>query len=217
MYLFQISFVFCFLLSFHHTFPLIYPSVCNHSSIYSSINLSIIRPFICLSIPVSVHPSVWLSIHSSIHPSINWFIHPYILEHPLIGMVIWKCVFLTFADRDITLCWHQVNEKVDSAAKCVLELSLAKVGVSYNDFKNKINHYIGMVQLRIRFILSRQSWEIDSPIAVLEWWGFLCRAHIGHTHLTHSYILRKDPPPQCEHCQCILTVRHILVECNHLA
>ena len=38
-----------------------------------------------------------------------------------------------------------------------------------------------------------------------------------HTHLTHSYILKKDPPPQCEHCQCILTVRHILVDCNHLA
>ena len=39
----------------------------------------------------------------------------------------------------------------------------------------------------------------------------LCRARIGHTHLTHSYILRKDPPPLCEHCQCILTDRHILV------
>ena len=45
----------------------------------------------------------------------------------------------------------------------------------------------------------------------------LCRTRIGHTHLTHSYILKKDPPPLCEHCQCILTVRHILVECNHLA
>ena len=45
----------------------------------------------------------------------------------------------------------------------------------------------------------------------------LCRARIGHTHLTHSYILRKDLPPQCEYCQCILTVRHILVECNHFA
>ena len=43
----------------------------------------------------------------------------------------------------------------------------------------------------------------------------LCRARIGHTHLTHSNILRKDPPPQCEHCQCILTDRHILMECNH--
>ena len=45
----------------------------------------------------------------------------------------------------------------------------------------------------------------------------LCRARIGHSHLTHSYILSKDPPPECEHCQCILTVRHILVECNHFA
>ena len=31
------------------------------------------------------------------------------------------------------------------------------------------------------------------------------------------YILRKDPPPLCEHCQCTLTVRHILVECSHFA
>ena len=45
----------------------------------------------------------------------------------------------------------------------------------------------------------------------------LCRARIGHTYMTHSYILNKDPPPQCERCQCILTERHILVECNHLA
>ena len=45
--------------------------------------------------------------------------------------------------------------------------------------------------------------------------GLAC-THID-VHLTHSYILRKDPPPLCEHCQCILTVRHILVECNHFA
>ena len=35
--------------------------------------------------------------------------------------------------------------------------------------------------------------------------------------MTHSYILRKSPPPQCEHSQCILTVRHILVESNNFA
>ena len=43
----------------------------------------------------------------------------------------------------------------------------------------------------------------------------LCRAHMGHTYLTHSYFLKKDPAPRCEHCQCILTVHHILVECNN--
>ena len=36
-------------------------------------------------------------------------------------------------------------------------------------------------------------------------------------HLTYSYITKKDPLPQCEHCQGILTVRHILVECNYFA
>ena len=45
----------------------------------------------------------------------------------------------------------------------------------------------------------------------------VCRARISHTHLTYSYILRTDPPPQCEQCQCILRVRHILVECNHFS
>ena len=62
------------------------------------------------------------------------------------------------------------------------------------------------------FILSSQAWEIGRKDE-----GVLCRARIGHKYLTHSYILRKDPPPLCEHCQCILTVRQILVECNHFA
>ena len=36
---------------------------------------------------------------------------------------------------------------------------------------------------------------------------------------TQSYLrfYLKRTPPQCEHCPCILTVRHILVECNHFA
>ena len=39
------------------------------------------------------------------------------------------------------------------------------------------------------------------------------------TPLAHGlyYILKKDPPPQCEHSQCILTFRHILVMCNNFA
>ena len=32
----------------------------------------------------------------------------------------------------------------------------------------------------------------------------LCRADISYIHLTHSYILRRDSPPHCEHCQCTI-------------
>ena len=159
-------------------------------------------------------------------------LHHMKLEHPLIGMVIRKCVFLNIAKKDIVFCWvpsHtgiRGNEKADSAAKSALDLPRDKVGVPYNDFKHCINQYI------------LSTWQDDWNGAVMnklhsvkpvlgEWQSsyrrcrkdevVLCRARIGHTHLTHSYILKKDPPPVCEHCQCNLTVRHILVECNHFA
>ena len=56
---------------------------------------------------------------------------------------------------------------------------------------------IGMVRSRTSFILSIQSWEIGSPPTGGAGWMklFLCRARIGHTHLNHSYILKKDRPP----------------------
>ena len=67
---------------------------------------------------------------------------------PLIGKVIRKCVFLTFGNKDIILCWvpsHvgiKDNEKTDYVAKSALEVARAKVGEPYNDFQHKINHYI---------------------------------------------------------------------------
>jgi len=37
---------------------------------------------------------------------------------------------------------------------------------------------------------------------------------IGHSRLTHSYLINKDPVPTCEHCKCIVTIEHIL--CRYL-
>ena len=39
------------------------------------------------------------------------------------------------------------------------------------------------------------------------------RISIGHTYLTHGYLLRGEPAPECAQCQCIQTVEHILVDC----
>ena len=154
-------------------------------------------------------------------------LHHMKLEHPLIGMVIRRCVFLNIAKKDIVFCWvpsHigiKGNEKADSAAKFALDLPRAKVGLPYTDFKHLISQYI--------FSTWQDDWngavrnKLHSVKPVLGDWQssyrrcrkdevVLCRARIGHTHLTHSYILRKDAP-----LQCILTVRHILMECNHFA
>jgi len=46
----------------------------------------------------------------------------------------------------------------------------------------------------------------------------LNRLHIGHTRLTHSYLLSVsgDDLPECGTCLCPLTVKHVLVECVDL-
>ena len=151
------------------------------------------------------------------------------LEHPLIGMAIRKCVFLNIANKDIILCWvpsHvgiKGNKKGRFSCQVCLDLPHAQVGVPYTDFKHLISQYT--------FSTWQDDWngavanKLHSVKPVLEDWQssyrkdevVLCCARIGHTYMAHSYILKKDSQPQCEHCQCILTVRHILVECNHLA
>jgi len=44
----------------------------------------------------------------------------------------------------------------------------------------------------------------------------LNRLRIGHSRLTHSYLLSGDDSPTCQSCRIPLTVKHILVECANL-
>ena len=41
----------------------------------------------------------------------------------------------------------------------------------------------------------------------------LARLRIGHCHLTHSFLFRRDPPPSCQRCDSLLTVDHVLIAC----
>ena len=42
-----------------------------------------------------------------------------------------------------------------------------------------------------------------------------CR--IGHCRLTHSWLLKAEPPPECVFCICPLTMKHLLLDCSDLA
>ena len=93
----------------------------------------------------------------------------------------------------------------DSAAKSNLDLPHVKIGLPNTDFKHHINHYIlsiwqddwnGMVANKLHSLkLVLGDWQ-SSYKQCRKDKVVLCCARISHTHLTHSYILRKDPPPQ---------------------
>ena len=39
------------------------------------------------------------------------------------------------------------------------------------------------------------------------------RCRIGHSHLTHEFLLKGEPPQECTPCNCPLTIKHLLIEC----
>ena len=41
----------------------------------------------------------------------------------------------------------------------------------------------------------------------------LSRCRIGHSWLTHAFLLKGEPAPECIRCQSPLTIKHILLNC----
>ncbi len=43
------------------------------------------------------------------------------------------------------------------------------------------------------------------------------RIRLGHTYLTHRYLLNREGQPECVGCACPLTVQHIMIDCVEFA
>ena len=115
---------------------------------------------------------------------------------------------------DSQSCWHsvgiRVNEKADAAAKAGLSRRVTNVPIPYGDFKKHIN------------VLLKRKWQSQWDEAVnnqlleihpqyLQYLpggsriirheeNVLTRIRIGHTHLTHCFLLKGEDPPQCIAC-----------------
>ena len=107
-------------------------------------------------------------------------------------------------------------------AKEALKLDLDGHRIPYTDIKPLINRYIFEKWQRqwnentnrlyaIKPILGEWKEEIhrSRKDEVL-----LTRLHIGHTRLTHNFLLTQEDQPKCTSCSTPLTVKHILVKCN---
>ena len=120
------------------------------------------------------------------------------------------------------------NEEADKAAKDALSLEVLSFKVPFSDFKPLINNFIKNVW--------QQSWSDPAnqnnklftiKPGVCEWLPglrtnrreeiILARLRIGHSYITHSYLLKGEEEPQCIPCNAPLTVKHVLVDCVDLA
>ena len=154
------------------------------------------------------------------------------LKHPYIVQLLETLFKLSTLGKRIVFVWipsHtgiQGNEKADKLAKEALDLDVTEINIPCTDLKSKITTYIrnkwqASWDLTPNNKLHQHQPRIEShntlPLAKRREDIVLTRARIGHSYLTHAYLLAAENPPFCIPCNCILTVKHILLECVDFA
>ena len=137
-------------------------------------------------------------------------------------------------DNDIQICWVPShtgisgNDQADKAARSTINLTTEKkFKIPHTDFKMKINKYI-LQQRQQRWNNKENNKLLEIKPTLGEWkQSFrknrkeeitLSRLRIGHTRITHSYLLKgKQQQPMCYAYQTKYTVKHILIEYTNLA
>jgi ribonuclease HI len=149
------------------------------------------------------------------------------LNHPLILDIVVRIHHLISAGKRIIFLWIPShvgiagNTAADAAAKAALTLPECDSPIPYSDLYPGVNTYINRCW--------QQSWDtevynklhsIEPHLKPLKLYHLprrdellIHRLRIGHTHLTHAYLLKRENPPECTPCQSPLTVEHILLHC----
>jgi kelch-like protein 2/3 len=150
---------------------------------------------------------------------------------PLICDILQQCHLLSLSGREVHFCWTPShvgvtgNERADAEAKAALQFSISDCLVPYTDYKQTVTLYLRKLwQAQWDQTIFNKLQPIKKTIGDTKLRGIskrrdevvLHRARIGHTHLTHCYLLKKEDQPQCNSCHCALTVEHILISCPHL-
>ena len=115
------------------------------------------------------------------------------------------------------------NERAYLAAKSALDLSPEAISIPYTDLKPIISKFLHKKwQQRWDMNINNKLFQIQPTLG--EWRPafrasrreqvVISRLRIGHTRLTHAFILKQEPQPQC---QTTCTVKHILIECRAFA
>ena len=151
-------------------------------------------------------------------------------EHPsILAIIQLHRRIVQSGNKEIILCWipsHvgiKGNESADAAAKRALLNALdSTVKIPYTDLKAKTTAYFKLLFQnrwnnvsfdKLRSIKEEIGKTVFANISARRDEIVLHRARIGHTHLTHAYLLRGEDAPECVNCQCLLTVEHLLLRC----
>ena len=118
------------------------------------------------------------------------------------------------------------HEMVNQQAKSSLSLEPTSFKIPFSNFKPSINKYI-LEELQTSWNNSIGNKLFDTKPTIGEYQSVvrnirkdevvLARLRLGHTRVTHSYLLQGEEQPQYVGCDAPFTERHFLLECGDFA
>ena len=105
------------------------------------------------------------------------------------------------------------NERADSAAKAALQKDVTECLISYTDAYQYISQYVRVLWQREWDTAVNNKLHATKPLIGEQPPAYrsirrdeivLSRLKLGHSYLTHSYLLKGEPPPECVTCNCRL-------------
>ncbi|MES9994020.1 MAG: reverse transcriptase domain-containing protein, partial [Candidatus Thiodiazotropha sp.] len=151
--------------------------------------------------------------------------------NPLIQQIFRK--YFQLPSKEIIFCWipsHvniRGNELADKEAKTALNLPESVFRIPHTDFKSQIHKYVKLKcqanwENQIHNKLRQIKPDFHSKVSISsnrKEQTVLTRCRIGHTRISHSYLLTNDVAPFCIPCNETISVKHLLVSCidfNHI-
>ena len=116
------------------------------------------------------------------------------------------------------------NTDADTAAKAALAAPPDNISVPHSDYRQHIHeHFKSKWQSIWDSQIDNKLHKIKTNIGITYFGNqldrrkeqILHRLRIGHTYLTHAFLLRRESKPLCATCNCELSVEHILLSCRN--
>ena len=153
------------------------------------------------------------------------------ISHPFLVEIHDILTLLTSKRKKIVFMWIPSHVGIygnciaDKAAKDALTLKLSGTPlqmVPYMDLRHYVFQYCFKLWQQVWSTLGNNKLfkvypDLSDPLPSLvqnrKEETVLTRLHIGHSYMTHGWLLRKEDPPWCDVCKCVLSIEHIMTNC----